>query len=73
MSDISLNIRKQNQISFRHNKLTQLMRDGLGFNSQTFFIFCINHLSKYAEDTAITIKSALHSKNIKTNPFPIKF
>ncbi|KAI8970484.1 P-loop containing nucleoside triphosphate hydrolase protein [Mycotypha africana] len=52
-------------IPYRNSKLTRLLQDSLGGNSQTLMLACISPAESNANETLSTLKYANRAKNIK--------
>lgn len=46
--------------------------DSFQGNSKTHIIICVNNIGKYSLETNQYLRDAIHSKNINTNPYPLK-
>ena len=55
-------------ISFRNSKLTRILQDSLGGNSNTYMIACISPAESNYEESLNTLKYASKSMNIKNKP-----
>lgn len=55
-------------VPYRHSKLTRLLQDALGGNSQTLFLACVSPSDTNASETASTLTYANRARNIKNAP-----
>ncbi|GFH45956.1 kinesin family member 4/21/27 [Chaetoceros tenuissimus] len=55
-------------VPYRQSKLTRLLQDALGGNSQTLFLACVSPCNLNASETLSTLKYANRAKNIKNAP-----
>eukprot|EP00562_Extubocellulus_spinifer_P002791 CAMPEP_0178486660 /NCGR_PEP_ID=MMETSP0696-20121128/8919_1 /TAXON_ID=265572 /ORGANISM="Extubocellulus spinifer, Strain CCMP396" /LENGTH=1944 /DNA_ID=CAMNT_0020114325 /DNA_START=206 /DNA_END=6040 /DNA_ORIENTATION=- len=55
-------------IPYRQSKLTRLLQDALGGNSQTLFLACVSPSDGNASETLSTLHYANRAKNIKNAP-----
>lgn len=55
-------------VPYRQSKLTRLLQDALGGNSQTFFIACVSPADTNASETLSTLHYANRARNIKNAP-----
>jgi kinesin family protein 4/21/27 len=55
-------------VPYRQSKLTRLLQDALGGNSQTLFLACVSPSDTNASETASTLKYANRARNIKNAP-----
>ena len=56
----------QNYVPYRDSKLTRLLKDSLGGNSQTVMIANVSPCAHHFEDTHNTLKYANRTKELKT-------
>jgi hypothetical protein len=56
--------RQQQHIPYRNSKLTRLLQDSLGGNSQTLMLACVSPAESNANETISTLKYANRAKNI---------
>lgn len=56
--------RQQQHIPYRNSKLTRLLQDSLGGNSQTLMLACVSPADTNANETLSTLKYANRAKNI---------
>lgn len=73
MSELSLRTKKNPNSEYKQNKFVEYIKDFVGGNSKVYLVFCVNSLSRYAYETANTLRMANISKNILTNPLKITF
>lgn len=59
---------KKVHVPYRESKLTRLLQDALGGNSQTLFLACISPSDTNASETASTLKYANRARNIRNVP-----
>lgn len=59
---------KKVHVPYRESKLTRLLQDALGGNSQTLFLACISPSDTNASETASTLKYANRARNIRNAP-----
>ncbi|KAL1920034.1 uncharacterized protein VTP21DRAFT_1180 [Calcarisporiella thermophila] len=59
--------KKATHIPYRDSKLTRLLQDSLGGNSQTLMIACVSPAESNLAETVNTIKYANRARNIKNN------
>ena len=59
---------KKPHIPYRQSKLTRLLQDALGGNSQTLFLACVSPSSINASETLSTLRYANRARNIKNAP-----
>ncbi|XP_039282809.1 chromosome-associated kinesin KIF4 [Nilaparvata lugens] len=57
-----------NYISYRDSKLTRLLQDSLGGNSQTLMIACVSPADYNQEETLSTLRYADRARKIKNRP-----
>ncbi|KAL3784329.1 LOW QUALITY PROTEIN: hypothetical protein ACHAW5_000220 [Stephanodiscus triporus] len=55
-------------VPYRQSKLTRLLQDALGGNSQTLFIACVSPSDTNAGETLSTLRYANRARNIKNAP-----
>ena len=55
-------------VPYRQSKLTRLLQDALGGNSQTLFLACISPSDTNVSETLSTLKYANRARNIKNKP-----
>ena len=55
-------------VPYRQSKLTRLVQDALGGNSQTFFLACVSPSDTNASETLSTLHYANRARNIKNAP-----
>ena len=55
-------------VPYRQSKLTRLLQDALGGNSQTLFLACVSPSDTNASETASTLKYANRARDIKNKP-----
>lgn len=55
-------------ITFRNSKLTRMLQDCLGGNSNTYMIACISPAESNVEESLNTLKYASKAMNIKNTP-----
>ena len=55
-------------VPYRQSKLTRLLQDALGGNSQTLFLACVSPSDTNASETASTLTYANRARNIKNAP-----
>jgi len=55
-------------VPYRQSKLTRLLQDALGGNSQTLFLACVSPAEINASETLSTMKYAHRARNIKNKP-----
>ena len=55
-------------VPYRQTKLTRLLQDALGGNSQTLFLACVSPSDTNASETASTLAYANRARNIKNSP-----
>jgi len=60
--------KKSVHVPYRQSKLTRLLRDALGGNSQTLFLACVSPADSNASETLSTLHYANRAKNIKNAP-----
>ena len=59
---------KANHIPYRNSKLTHLLKDALGGNSQTLFLACVSPAESNESETFSTLSYARQARNIKNKP-----
>lgn len=59
---------KKIHVPYRQSKLTRLLQDALGGNSQTFFIACVSPADSNTSETLSTLHYANRARNIKNAP-----
>jgi len=60
--------RKGSHVPFRDSKITRLLQDSLGGNSQTLMIACVSPSDTNFDETLNTLKYANRARNIKNKP-----
>mmetsp|Transcript_26758 Transcript_26758/g.64880 ORF Transcript_26758/g.64880 Transcript_26758/m.64880 type:complete len:1698 (+) Transcript_26758:95-5188(+) len=60
--------RKGSHVPFRDAKITRLLQDSLGGNSQTLMIACVSPSDTNFDETLNTLKYANRARNIKNKP-----
>jgi len=55
-------------VPYRQSKLTRLLQDALGGNSQTLFMACVSPSDTNASETHSTLQYANRARNIKNSP-----
>lgn len=55
-------------VPYRQSKLTRLLQDALGGNSQTLFLACVSPSDTNASETLSTLQYANRARNIKNKP-----
>jgi len=55
-------------VPYRQSKLTRLLQDALGGNSQTLFLACVSPADTNASETLSTLQYANRARNIKNTP-----
>ena len=55
-------------VPYRQSKLTRLLQDALGGNSQTLFLACVSPSDTNASETLSTLQYANRARNIKNAP-----
>ena len=67
---------KLKHIPYRDSKLTRILQDSLGGNSNTFMIACVSPAESNLDETISTLKYAARARNIQNKPIlnndPIK-
>ena len=59
---------KKIHVPYRQSKLTRLLQDALGGNSQTLFLACVSPADSNASETLSTLHYANRARNIKNAP-----
>jgi len=59
---------KKIHVPYRQSKLTRLLRDALGGNSQTLFLACVSPSDTNASETLSTLNYADRARNIRNAP-----
>ena len=59
---------KPQYIPYRNSKLTHLLKDALGGNSQTLFLACVSPAESNESETHSTLMYAKQARNIKNKP-----
>ena len=59
---------KKVHVPYRQSKLTRLLQDALGGNSQTFFLACVSPSDTNASETISTLNYANRARNIHNAP-----
>jgi hypothetical protein len=65
---ISRLIDKKGHVPFRDSKITRLLQDSLGGNSQTLMIACISPAESNMTESLSTLRYACRARNIKNKP-----
>jgi kinesin family protein 6/9 len=65
---IALSQSNRDHIPYRQSKLTYLLKDSLGGNSNTYLIACIWPRKDHSWETLSTLRFAARMKNIETHP-----
>ena len=61
--------KKESQfITYRNSKLTRILQDSLGGNSNTYMIACVSPAESNYEESLNTLKYAAKAMNIKNKP-----
>jgi hypothetical protein len=69
ISALSTIEKKQSQfITYRNSKLTRILQDCLGGNSNTYMIACVSPAESNFEESLNTLKYASKAMNIKNKP-----
>ena len=69
ISALSANEKKEGQfITYRNSKLTRILQDCLGGNSNTYMIACVSPAEFNYEESLNTLKYASKAMNIKNKP-----
>jgi kinesin family protein 4/21/27 len=55
-------------VGYRESKLTRLLQDALGGNSQTFFLACVSPAEVNVSETLSTLRYANRARNIQNKP-----
>ena len=66
--DERLNNGEKVYVPYRQSKLTRLLQDALGGNSQTLFFACVSPSDTNASETVSTLQYANRARNIKNAP-----
>jgi len=66
--DNRLTKEKKVHVPYRQSKLTRLLQDALGGNSQTLFLACVSPSDTNASETLSTLHYANRARNIKNAP-----
>ncbi|KAJ1432252.1 P-loop containing nucleoside triphosphate hydrolase protein, partial [Ochromonadaceae sp. CCMP2298] len=59
---------KNNHVPYRNSKLTHLLKDALGGNSQTLFLACVSPAESNESETQSTLQYAKQARNIQNKP-----
>lgn len=59
---------KKSHVPYRQSKLTRLLQDALGGNSQTLFLACVSAADTNASETLSTLHYANRARNIQNAP-----
>eukprot|EP00600_Ochromonadales_sp_CCMP1393_P010158 CAMPEP_0174964600 /NCGR_PEP_ID=MMETSP0004_2-20121128/5962_1 /TAXON_ID=420556 /ORGANISM="Ochromonas sp., Strain CCMP1393" /LENGTH=1439 /DNA_ID=CAMNT_0016213327 /DNA_START=197 /DNA_END=4513 /DNA_ORIENTATION=- len=59
---------KSNHVPYRNSKLTHLLKDALGGNSQTLFLACVSPAESNESETQSTLQYAKQARNIQNKP-----
>lgn len=68
ISALSTDKKDSQFISYRNSKLTRILQDSLGGNSNTYMIACISPAESNYEESLNTLKYASKAMNIKNKP-----
>ena len=68
LSTIDKHKHKEQFITFRNSKLTRILKDCLGGNSNTYMIACVSPAESNYEESLNTLKYASKAMNIKNTP-----
>ena len=68
ISALSTIEKKSQFITYRNSKLTRILQDCLGGNSNTYMIACISPAESNFEESLNTLKYASKAMNIKNSP-----
>ncbi|CAK75209.1 unnamed protein product (macronuclear) [Paramecium tetraurelia] len=60
--------KKSSHVPYRESKLTRILQDSLGGNSNTYMIACISPAASNYEETINTLKYASRAREIKNKP-----
>eukprot|EP00736_Rhodelphis_marinus_P012976 Rmarinus@m.13019 len=60
--------KKRGHVPYRDSKLTRMLQDSLGGNSNTVMIACVSPADTNFDETLNTLKYAFRAKNIKNSP-----
>ena len=66
--DERLNSGEKIHVPYRQSKLTRLLQDALGGNSQTLFLACVSPSDTNASETISTLQYANRARNIRNAP-----
>ena len=66
--DDNLKKEKKVHVPYRQSKLTRLLQDALGGNSQTLFLACVSPSDTNASETLSTLNYANRARNIRNAP-----
>ena len=59
---------KASHVPYRNSKLTHLLKDALGGNSQTLFLACVSPSESNESETHSTLSYARQARNIQNKP-----
>lgn len=59
---------KNNFVPYRDSKLTRILQDSLGGNSNTYMIACVSPAESNYEESSSTLRYAARAMNIKNKP-----
>ncbi|GAX81091.1 hypothetical protein CEUSTIGMA_g8525.t1 [Chlamydomonas eustigma] len=59
--------KKRSHVPYRNSKLTRLLQDSLGGNSETLFVACVSPADKNHEQTLNTLRYASRARAIRNN------
>lgn len=59
--------KKRTHVPYRNSKLTRLLADSLGGNSETLFLACVSPADRNHEQTLNTLRYAARARNIRNN------
>ena len=65
--------KKNPNLENKYNKFIGYIKDFIYGNSMVYMVFCVNCLSRYAYETANTLRTAYYAKNIATSFSKITF
>lgn len=68
ISALAIDKKEPQFISYRNSKLTRILQDSLGGNSNTYMIACVSPSESNYEESLNTIKYASKAMNIKNKP-----
>jgi hypothetical protein len=68
ISSLAIEKKESKFINYRNSKLTRILQDSLGGNSNTYMIACISPAESNYEESLNTIKYASKAMNIKNKP-----